>query len=206
MPSGESSRPAPAGAREKLIEAATRVFARDGLHKATTRNIAEEAGVNEVTLFRHFQNKDGLLAAVMAHAVQTHAGDGLDEAVWTGDLRKSLLHFARGLYANLLRDEELIRTMVGEAKRHPDYSRQLILEAVKPLRERFVGNLEAARKAGLIRRGLDLAIAADCFTAMLFGGMLRNSGMCFENYSADKYVTTCVDVFLAGLAVTPAGS
>lgn len=203
-PIPQKSSPAPAaaaaGTRERLLGAAMRVFARDGLHKATTRVIADEAGVNEVTLFRHFQNKDGLLAAVISKAVQTHTGDGLDEARWTGDLKKSLLHFGKTLYANLVRDEAFIRTMVGEGQRHPEYAQKVILDAVKPLRARFIANLEAARKTGQVRKGLDLAIAADTFTAMLFGGMLRNTGGCSENYTADKYVATCVDVFASGLA------
>ena len=39
---------------QKLLVAAARVFARDGLEGATTRQIAREAGVNEVTLFPAF--------------------------------------------------------------------------------------------------------------------------------------------------------
>lgn len=198
-PLNKTTRLAP-GTRDRLLEAAMKVFARDGLHKATTRGIAEEAGVNEVTLFRHFQNKDGLLAAVIGQAVQSHAGDGLDDARWEGDLKKSLHHFAKTLYANLVRDEAFIRTMVGEAHRHPDYAQKVILDAVQPMRARFIGNLEAARKKGQVRRGLDLGIAADTFTAMLFGGMLRHTGGCAEDYTAEKYVATCVDVFAAGIA------
>src|SRR3954466_8351143 len=54
-----------ASTRERLLAAAARVYARVGLNGATTRGIAAEAGVNEVTLFRHFKSKDRLLAAVV---------------------------------------------------------------------------------------------------------------------------------------------
>jgi len=193
--------------RERLIEAAMKVFARDGLHRATTRVIAEEAGVNEVTLFRHFQNKDGLLAAVMHEVVTAHAGKGFDDAsLWSGNLRKSLLDFARGFYAMLVRDEAFLRTMIGESKRHPDFARNIIMDAVKPVRARFIANLEGARKAGKIRKGLDLGVAADSFTAMLFGGMLKITAGCTEGYTADQYVATCVDVFAAGLAPNPSAA
>lgn len=189
--------------RERIIEAAMKVFARDGLHRATTRIIAEEAGVNEVTLFRHFQNKDGLLSAVMIQAVLSHAKDGIgEEAEWTGDLKKNLLRFAKGFYAMMARDEAFLRTMVGEAKRYPDHAQKVIMEAVRPVRARFIANLEAARKAGKIRKGLDLGIAADSFTGMLFGGMLKITANCNEGYTPEQYVATCVDVFAAGLAPT----
>jgi AcrR family transcriptional regulator len=51
--------------RERIIEAAARVYARHGFRGATTRLIATEAGVNEVTLFRIFGSKAALLEAVL---------------------------------------------------------------------------------------------------------------------------------------------
>lgn len=190
--------------RERLIAAAIKVFARDGLYRATTRVIAEEAGVNEVTLFRHFQNKDGLLATVITQMIQDHTQEGLDdETQWTCNFKRSVQRFGEGLYAQLVRDEAFIRTMVGEAQRHPEYSRSIIMEAVKPKRARFISNLEAARKAGQVRRGIDLGIAADTFTGMLFGGMLRNTAGCIDGYTPEQYVAMCVEIFVSGLTPVP---
>ena len=56
--------------RDRLIEAAARVYATAGFRGATTRRIAEEAGVNEVTLFRLFGSK----AALIDEAVRLHTG------------------------------------------------------------------------------------------------------------------------------------
>jgi len=205
MPAATSKKSEVQGTRERLLEAAMKVFSRDGLHRATTRVIAEEAGVNEVTLFRHFQSKDGLLAAVMQEVVTAHAGNTFDdEALWTGDLHKSLLKFAKGLWASMVRDEAFIRTMMGEAKRHPDYVKTIMMDAVKPLRARFIANLEAARKAGKIRKGIDLGTAMDVFIAMLLGGMLKVTADCYEGYTPDQFVITCVDIFAAGLAAPSA--
>lgn len=51
--------------RERILEAAGRVYAKHGFRGATTRLIAAEAGVNEVTLFRTFGSKGALLEAVL---------------------------------------------------------------------------------------------------------------------------------------------
>ncbi|MBK6485303.1 MAG: TetR/AcrR family transcriptional regulator [Gemmatimonadetes bacterium] len=48
--------------REKLLHAAGRIYAEVGFRGATTRRIADEAGVNEVTLFRLFGSKSQLIA------------------------------------------------------------------------------------------------------------------------------------------------
>ena len=52
--------------RERILEAAARVYALHGFRGATTRLIANEAGVNEVTLFRTFGSKSALIEAVLA--------------------------------------------------------------------------------------------------------------------------------------------
>src|SRR5690242_12225089 len=51
--------------RERILQAAARVYAQHGFRGATTRLIAIEAGVNEVTLFRTFGSKSALLEAVL---------------------------------------------------------------------------------------------------------------------------------------------
>lgn len=50
--------------RARILEAAARVYAQHGYRGATTRRIADEAGVNEITVFRHFGTKSALLDCV----------------------------------------------------------------------------------------------------------------------------------------------
>jgi AcrR family transcriptional regulator len=52
--------------RDKILAAATQVYAEGGFQGATTRRVAELAGVNEVTIFRQFGSKDALMDQVMA--------------------------------------------------------------------------------------------------------------------------------------------
>jgi AcrR family transcriptional regulator len=51
--------------KDRILEAAARVYSKHGFRGATTRLIAAEAGVNEVTLFRTFGSKGALLEAVL---------------------------------------------------------------------------------------------------------------------------------------------
>ena len=46
---------------EKIIKATFGILQKEGVTKATTKKIAAEAGVNEVTIFRNFQNKNNLI-------------------------------------------------------------------------------------------------------------------------------------------------
>lgn len=56
--------------REALLAAALPIFGRDGFHAASTRAIAEAAGVNQALIGYHFRGKDGLYLAVFEHIVQ----------------------------------------------------------------------------------------------------------------------------------------
>jgi AcrR family transcriptional regulator len=53
------------GTRQALIEAALEVFVRRGFARATTREIAREAGVAEGTIYRHFDDKYVLFSEVL---------------------------------------------------------------------------------------------------------------------------------------------
>lgn len=52
---------------EKIIQATFRILQKEGIRKATTKRIATEAGVNEVTIFRKFENKKNLIETTKEH-------------------------------------------------------------------------------------------------------------------------------------------
>jgi AcrR family transcriptional regulator len=52
--------------RAAIVEAATKVFAENGFHGTTTRELAKAAGVSEALLYKHFPSKDSLFSAMLA--------------------------------------------------------------------------------------------------------------------------------------------
>ena len=56
--------PPPSDSRDRIIDAAARLFGEHGVAGTTTRRVAEVAGVNEVTIFRLFGSKTALLEEV----------------------------------------------------------------------------------------------------------------------------------------------
>ncbi len=197
-----------APARDRLLRAALTIFSREGLHGATTRGIADEAGVNEVTLFRLFGTKDGLLQALLSSmVVEAVSQSDADKEKWsTGDLRENLRRFAESHYNLLAGGEAFIRTMIGEARRYPEGARKILNDAGRPLRDLFVANLEAARETGKIRDGLDLGLAAEAFMDTIFSAMLRfTAGICGEG-SPDVFLALHADIFAAGLAAPQAAA
>nr|ACO70869.1 transcriptional regulator TetR family [uncultured Verrucomicrobiota bacterium] len=187
--------------RQRLLDAAFSVCAQRGLHAATTREIADAAKVNEVTLFRHFGSKEKLIAALFERSVSAQIQSLSDSESDGDDLARDLLRYARKFNQMLFEHEPLIRTLIGEAHRYPEAAREVIQDSVKPMRRRLIAYLRAAQEAGAVRTGLKLAPAVDAFTGMLLSGMLRRTGnpKCLE-YAHESFLMTCVELFVCGIS------
>jgi AcrR family transcriptional regulator len=56
--------------RAAIVAAVRRVFAEQGFHGTTTRELARDAGVSEALLFKHFPNKEALYSAMLVSCSQ----------------------------------------------------------------------------------------------------------------------------------------
>src|SRR5471032_1425556 len=91
---------------QRILDAALRVFGRDGVSGATTRQIARVARVNEVTLFRYFKNKNELLRQVVLQSCKRYEQVFAEASVKTpADLRRMVRTYA-GTYARKVRENE----------------------------------------------------------------------------------------------------
>jgi AcrR family transcriptional regulator len=57
--------------RQRILDAATSLFTREGWQNATTRAIALEAGIATGTLFNYFRTKEAVAATLIAEALQS---------------------------------------------------------------------------------------------------------------------------------------
>ena len=58
--------PKNSGQNDKIVNAAAQLFARQGYHGTSTREIARLADISENTLFRYFEHKEDLFWAAFA--------------------------------------------------------------------------------------------------------------------------------------------
>lgn len=104
--------------RHKLLDAAARVYAEAGFRGATTRRIAEEAGVNEVTIFRLFGSKADLLSEAIHRAAPEESGLPLpDKPV---DPERELTLWATKQLDFLRANRSLIRKSLAEVEELPE--------------------------------------------------------------------------------------
>jgi AcrR family transcriptional regulator len=173
--------------RERLLAVATRRFLEEGIRAVGVARIVEEAGVALMTLYRHFGDKDGLVAAALEQWSAESIGWLADQVDRCGDDPEA--RFA-GLWTALERrlaagpGGSLTMTAAIElrrAPRHPAWKavaqhrmavRQLLEDLVKPLDVRdppalaarlqlLLEGAEAVAAAGGPVDALDLRALAD---------------------------------------------
>lgn len=103
--------------RQQLLEAAARVYAEAGFRGATTRRIAEEAGVNEVTLFRLFGSKAALIDEAVRHRIIGDDRVMLPEV--PVDPEAELTAWAEEDHRYMLETRGMIRTAMAEMHERP---------------------------------------------------------------------------------------
>jgi TetR/AcrR family transcriptional regulator, cholesterol catabolism regulator len=156
--------------RQKVLDAAARLFREKGYAGTTMRDVAERCGIRAASLYYHFPSKDEILAEVFDYGVRRVAGavrtavDELPVTASSYDKIRAAVHahlesfFVYGDYtASNIRvfrqaPREVQRKNRGLRDRYEAYWQRL---------------LEEARRRGELRRGVDLSIAR----LFLFGGM-----------------------------------
>ena len=192
----------PADTRQRLLAAAARVYGRDGLNGATTRAIADEAGVNEVTLFRHFQSKERLLAAVVGQNFGAPPATQPPLPPLAGELRADVLVLARHYEALFTENLPLIRAMLGEIHHHGrEHEKHVVSGIFRPVKEALITRLDAARSSGELRSEFSGELLADLFSGMIFTEVLRRITKGVKSgYSASAYLEAATDLVLRGAA------
>src|SRR5277367_1354833 len=128
--------------RERILEAAEELFYRHGIRAVGVDAIAEAAGTNKMTLYRHFASKDELVAEYLRQSAQ-----GADacwerfEQAYPGDALAQLRAWLAEMAGHLAEADERGCALANAAvelpeKDHP--ARRVIEECKRALRNRLI--------------------------------------------------------------------
>jgi AcrR family transcriptional regulator len=102
--------------KSRILQAAMKVLSERGFEGATTRMIAEKAGVNEVTLFRIFGNKKEIFkSAILEIQEQLIQAMNNEKIVGKGDFKSDLANLGMHLTEFLGSNRELVMMLLFEA-------------------------------------------------------------------------------------------
>lgn len=156
--------------RRQILQAAARLFMRQGFGATTMDAIAREADVSKATVYAHAKNKQELFAGIVnGRAALIYSSVELQGAE-TADAADALGRFARHFIRLILSPEAqgIYRLVVAEAPRNPELGRIFFEQGPRAVTQRLAAILEAQVKAGHLTIDEPLAAAQE-FLGMLHG-------------------------------------
>ncbi len=106
--------------RAGILRSALRVFSHKGYAGATISAIATGAGVNNLTVFRHFQGKENLFREVVLHYHDIPLDDAaLDVALAGAPVAEGLTILSRAFFEVMFRNIHIIRIFIIESRHFP---------------------------------------------------------------------------------------
>ena len=196
--SGESApKTSPEETRTRILGATREIYVLKGFRGTTTREVAERAGVNEATLFRHFGNKESLIEAMFKSACAEDR-EGVDAffGKWTtGDVAKDLRLFAVQALQGMAAKRDLILVSLAEEPRDPT-GFNIMWQTPSLVYERLQLYFAQAGEQGKVSG--DPSVNARFFMGMLFAHIM---GRCiFGTLNFEEVADYSVKIFLNGIA------
>lgn len=185
----QTGRPRSEAAHKAILKSALWLVTRRGFRAVTVNEIAADAGVGKMTLYRHWPNKsavvmDALLALIGEETAFPDAGNALRSLRSQLDLQVAFFRSPRG---------NLIRSLVSEAQSDPELAMAFRERWLMPRREGVQKTMRQAVSEGFLRDDFDIDAAIDLLYGAIYYRLLLGTGPLDESFIENTY-----QQFLAG--------
>lgn len=185
---------------EKIVKATFKVLQKEGFEKATTKKIASEAEVNEVTIFRKFDNKQNLIEITKAYHLQILINT-LEE-IFEYDEDEGIEEYLRISFFGILNlsdeDFSILRVAMEEVRGIPEKT-LLISEITDSILNKLEEFFKLQIEKGIIRDINPKSISVMCFSVLFQSVILwkvYNKSLGFET---NRYGDDIFDILFNGM-------
>lgn len=190
--------------RQQIIEAALKVFSTKGFHKATNKDIAQEAGgISPGLIYWYFKDKEDLFLSIIRERASVFALADHPERLMDLPPREGLALVGR-TYLSIFHvpgNVAIFRILIGEATRFPQIGEMFFRVAGR----RFLGlisqYLQHHVELGNLRPH-DTSISARSFLGMFIVNVLAREILRQPEAIAatdEQIISTNIDIFVTGL-------
>ena len=184
----------------QIIEAAVRVFARNGYYNSRVSDIAREAGVASGTIYLYFKTKDAILVALFREKMAAWVAHVRAEIAGEPDAVAKIRRLVALHFGVLENDPALAEVVQVELRQGHKFFRGASAHEISAYFELIGSILEEGQAVGAIRRDLPVKVA----TKVLFGAMdqVATSWVLGKRkYRLSDAVDAVATVFLRGVTV-----
>jgi TetR/AcrR family fatty acid metabolism transcriptional regulator len=190
--------------RDRILDAAIKVFAKEGFYNARVSQIAELAGVADGTIYLYFKSKDDLLIQLFEDRVE-RINQKVRDAIQSTESAVARLQLFVELYFDFIAaDRSLAEVITVELRQSSKFIKEYKNPKFADFLRILAGIVEAGQKAGELRRDLEPTLVARA----LFGSLdeIARAHLTKRKFDLNAAKKQLSSLFLAGLAVvSPAG-
>jgi len=152
--------------RERIMEAATELFAERGFHGTSVEAIADALGVTKPFVYYHFKDKAEILTAICRRGAELTLSAIKAAETAPGTTADQLAYFCRSMAEIVIDHRHFLAVYNREIQTLSDADRRAILRIRTEIDRRVVALLELGRSRGEFDVD-DLAVTAVSITMML---------------------------------------
>ena len=187
--------------KEQLLKATLKLISEKGYLGATTREIAQEAGVTELTLFRHFGSKERLFEELLKRYTFLPMLKELLPELEGLSFEEALTLIATRFLLSLKERKSMVKIMYSEVTSYPVKIREVYNKFIDEMRTTLALYFESQQNSDIIRNDLSPDMAARVFLWILFSyfrseEIMRSAGM--KKKAMEKDARAIIDIFMHG--------
>ena len=189
--------------RAQIVEAATRLVARQGFAKTVVRDIAEEANISVGLVYEYVRSKEDILFLIYEHWAQVW-GEGLEKALARGkDPLDQLMSGVSFLVGAADKHHDVTHLFYRESGHLSEYGTDQAKQTEREMVDRMTAVLEAAVEGELLRPETDCLAVATSLVLLCHGWVLKGY-LLRKGRTPAGYAASLVETSVNGWA-TPAG-
>jgi TetR/AcrR family transcriptional regulator, fatty acid metabolism regulator protein len=152
---------------QQIIDAAVRVFARNGFYNSRVSDIAREAGIASGTIYLYFKTKEDILVTLFREKMAGFVRELRTEIAREHDAQAKIRRLVRLHFEVLEANPDMAEVVQVELRQGQKFFRGASAHEVSAYFELIGSVLQEGVAAGAFRRDLPVKVA----TKMLFGAM-----------------------------------
>jgi TetR/AcrR family transcriptional regulator, fatty acid metabolism regulator protein len=193
------ARPRTEDKRQRILEAAVKVFARKGYFAARVSEIAKRAGVADGTIYLYFESKEDILVRLFDETMAKHAAEMRPVVDALPTVGERLLALAERHLEVLGANRDLAVVFQVELRQSVQFMKRFTAGWLKGYFALVTEVIEQGQRAGALRADLNRKVATKAFfgaldemvTSWIIGG---------KGYDLGKLAAPVVELFLRGAA------
>lgn len=158
--------------RERILEAAIRVFADKGFHRAKIKDVARAAGIADGTVYNYFASKDDLLLGILERLNESSERPKAFAEGSSGDFKTFFASYLRHRLELIFENADVFQALLPELIANTELRERYLAGVVTPTTQLAEAYFQAQVEAGKLK-AFDVSLITRAISGMVLGLLVQ---------------------------------